>query len=641
MKITKLLTFGLLSICLCSLESLAGMSINHNSQKEDWRSLLTEGVVKEELNGEKAGVELVVRLSCDYEDMERDSEVTTSIFDIQKKVKEVRAANKKTTAKLKEQLSSSLKIFENGFEMSRYAPFAFKMYDDIDEYRKDEQYLDSLAASGSIEKAYVSSISPLDDYNECTVLTSSSSATLTLAQAKSMIGVSSTSYTGDGVKIGILDEAYPSVTTNFPSGCIAGSNVHLATSEHTARVASIIGGTYGIAPDADLYIASCNPLLSNYATYSLVDSTEWLLDQDVNVINMSLYNHNEGFYDGQCAYVDYVIRHNWVSFVKSAGNSSQTKLITNPGMALNAFTVGSVDGNKYVSYFSSYDVDDDYEDVVLKPTLVAPGENITIPNINNSDSGTSFSAPMVTGCLALLMDQFPLLMEYPELALSAVVNGAVELPSQNTHWDNNCGAGLLNYQSTVSVLSNYYVIAFASNGSPDGYLAGNGSFIIPANAYGYFVFYNMINGANEPSLTVSNLSYSKYSIVIKDSFDNVLAESNSDSNMSMLSVPNTTSTSKTVTAYVYLRGSKVGTELEYSALSFEIHSHSYNHHYHQYTTAKHKAYCSCGLYVLESHVANPNSTFVKNGHTYSNCLKCGALMNLDGPGIINGNTKKT
>lgn len=56
----------------------------------------------------------------------------------------------------------------------------------------------------------------------------------------------------------------------------------------------------------------------------------------------------------------------------------------------------------------------------------------------------------------------------------------------------------------------------------------------------------------------------------------------------------------------------------------EVHIHNYNSYYTKYGTnnwANHKAYCSCGEYILEAHVA-PNGLVV---HTEAPCAKCGQI----------------
>ena len=362
---------------------------------------------------------------------------------------------------------------------------------------------------------------------------------------------------------------------------------------------------------------------------------------------MSMGTALSAIYDGSSAYLDYVVANEYVSIVKSAGNENSTKYITSPGMGLNVFAIGSIDGDKNLSCFSSYSVNAAYSNIIMKPTLVAPGENIIIPNTRNSTlneagtaltdrySGTSFAAPMVTGCLALLMEQFPQLIASPELAMSAIVNGAKKLPSQTTLWDDNCGAGLLNYSETVSILSDGYVLANVPNSASSGFLAGSRDFSIPAKSYVDLSFVHTIRSATmSPYIGSAPLTFSKYNIVITDSNGLTVATSSNNSNLHLLTINNTSSTPTTMTASIYLNGSKVECGLELSALTFFTHNHDYTHHFVNYSLTQHKSYCECGEYVLSSHVPDVVNAYISNGHIYAPCLYCGALLDVGGDGPI-------
>lgn len=63
--------------------------------------------------------------------------------------------------------------------------------------------------------------------------------------------------------------------------------------------------------------------------------------------------------------------------------------------------------------------------------------------------------------------------------------------------------------------------------------------------------------------------------------------------------------------------------------------HSYTDHYTMHSSEKHKAYCYCGKYVLRPHAIKEGSTYTSHGHTYGNCIDCGAVVDL-GTTIIIG-----
>ena len=223
-------------------------------------------------------------------------------------------------------------------------------------------------------------------------------------------------YDGTGVTIGILeaqeeggggivDEDHP----NFAGTDLVIRNewyYNEEESDHATLVASIAGGANGIARGAKLLSVELSG-----SPYSEVD---WMLDNGVNVVNMSFgSDHNGGYNLPYDPYYDYVTRTYFVTFVAASGNwtSNNTALdVFSPGTAYNVITVGSTQNIDTISWFSSENVAFDTH----KPNVVAPGEGIGV-GIIPGNSGTSFAAPHVTGIVALMMDRRSYLKSHPEL----------------------------------------------------------------------------------------------------------------------------------------------------------------------------------------------------------------------------------
>jgi len=88
-----------------------------------------------------------------------------------------------------------------------------------------------------------------------------------------------------------------------------------------------------------------------------------------------------------------------VTVIVAAGNDGEKKgVISCPGMATRAITVGAVDENGYLASYSSRGVPG-----VFKPNILAPG---TISINGKTIMGTSFAAPIITGVLAATMNKY-------------------------------------------------------------------------------------------------------------------------------------------------------------------------------------------------------------------------------------------
>ena len=97
-------------------------------------------------------------------------------------------------------------------------------------------------------------------------------------------------------------------------------------------MAGIIAGNNSIAPKCKI--------LSVELFGNPVSEIDWLLNRNVNVINMSYGEGNpSGNYNSSSAYMDYIVSTYKVTIVAASGNEPQN--VTNPGLGYNVITVGA------------------------------------------------------------------------------------------------------------------------------------------------------------------------------------------------------------------------------------------------------------------------------------------------------------
>lgn len=238
--------------------------------------------------------------------------------------------------------------------------------------------------------------------------------------------------------------------------------------------------TYGgVVQDAILYIA---PTITVFDVYAAIET---LLDFGVNVIN---YSAGEIIptpdYDDFDRQIDILISTQGFTFVTVSGNST---IVTSPGKAYNAITVGNVQtksgGNTalpppyemfcYRNLCSGY-LQDAY--LTNKPDLVAPG--VFIPYVVSRNevlfdnvAGTSFAAPYVTGVVAQIMQISPLTKVNPLLAKAFLLLGAnnalvtgVNNPTltEDSHIRIKSGAGFLDARASVLAAQGGYLTSAVS-----------------------------------------------------------------------------------------------------------------------------------------------------------------------------------
>jgi hypothetical protein len=250
-------------------------------------------------------------------------------------------------------------------------------------------------------------------------------------------------FTGSGKIIAVLDAGFPEVNVVQPFARLRDNNQILGGYNfvdrnddyytgysHGTMVLSTMGGytenqLVGTAPDASYYlfitedIDSENPVEESF----WVEAAEIADSLGVDVINSSLgyfaydnpaYSYTYADMNGTTAFAsrgaDIAFSRGMVVVV-SAGNSGGTAdpHIGVPGDAVNVLTVGAVKADESYASFSSIGPSADGR---VKPDVMAQGQSAvlsdTLGNIT-TNSGTSFSGPIMAGMVASFWQALPML----------------------------------------------------------------------------------------------------------------------------------------------------------------------------------------------------------------------------------------
>lgn len=204
---------------------------------------------------------------------------------------------------------------------------------------------------------------------------------------------------------------------------------------HVSGISVGIGRLLGVAPDAKIISYKVLNKSSQGDSASILAAIDRVIQtrtdgnpsNDIHVVNMSLGFNCLGFYDDYCGPNDAVSKavdrmsDAGIVTVVAAGNSGPAEsTINSPGTARKAITVGSVNKNKSISDFSSRGPVRLGSEILEKPDVVAPGEDICaaswagdstgqtcLDNNYKSFSGTSMASPHVAGVAALIKQYYP------------------------------------------------------------------------------------------------------------------------------------------------------------------------------------------------------------------------------------------
>lgn len=334
-----------------------------------------------------------------------------------------------------------MSAFDITFTADTYTPYAYAEYEAV-LTEKDIEDIYVLAESEKIDRIYVQPMAKAE--GELT-------GALDAIDGTQIASNSSTN--GTGIVIGILESQYVCKDNSYFEDVNVTTRVEVGPAAETDHATKVAISALAMAPGASILSASQDT--------GIIGAVSWMLDNDVNIINMSYHTEDvteNGTYTVHSSYFDNVARNYGVVFTGSAGNNQDGTYYVTPPNGFNTLTVGSCDYNGVRSSFSSYKEKFD----VNFPRLVAPGENLYIPTMGTY-SGTSYSAPLVAGAAAALMDRLPFLINYPHVVMALLMASTqrIEQYATSSGFNNEIGAGMLNVQNAMDNIynRNYFTVS--------------------------------------------------------------------------------------------------------------------------------------------------------------------------------------
>ena len=243
-------------------------------------------------------------------------------------------------------------------------------------------------------------------------------------------------YDGSGITVAVVDTGIDASHPDLQGKVIGWKDfVNNRTTPyddqgHGTHVSGIIAGTgaasdgkyKGVAPGAKLVGVKVLGSDGSGSVSTIIAGIDWVIQNkdkyNIKVINLSLGGSQSS--DGTDALSQEVDKawENGIAVCVAAGNSGpDTYTVGSPAAAPDVITVGAVDKNDVITYFSSRGPTADGR---LKPEVVAPGNWIisdrasgtqltdeTVGQYYVAASGTSMATPHVSGAVALLRQAHP------------------------------------------------------------------------------------------------------------------------------------------------------------------------------------------------------------------------------------------
>ncbi|MEE1792259.1 S8 family serine peptidase [Streptomyces sp. BE308] len=272
-------------------------------------------------------------------------------------------------------------------------------------------------------------------------------------------------YEGKGTKVAVLDTGVDAEHPDLVNRVAASKNFTDSNSTddrqgHGTHTASTVGGSgaaddgrrKGVAPGTSLLVGKVLNDSGSGASSWIIAGMQWAVDQQADVVSMSLGNPAIGTCSDPLAQAAAELSQNTHTlFVVAAGNAgSAIETVSSPGCVPGVLTVGAVDRDDTTAWFSSRGPVAVTH--TLKPEIAAPGVGISAasaggrgPYAYREMSGTSMATPHVAGAAAVVRQAHP---EWTAQQVKAALVSSARTGGQVAGADQT-GAGVLDVFDAV------------------------------------------------------------------------------------------------------------------------------------------------------------------------------------------------
>lgn len=552
---------------------------------------------------------------------------------------------------------STLNVDGGNISYSLYAPFIQIVYDDYNQYLNSDFDINNVTDANLIDTIYINN--GIAGNDNASIRNTDYVGSYDFEDALADVGIDSSAYNGNGVRIGVVESGSPKKLFGLDSEKVFVWDGTNKQTEHSAVVGNIISGENGISKKSEIYFSALGSLPAN----NFYDAINWQLSypQSVHLINMSWGTTSGGLYTSTSALLDYLTIYSKVLFVVCSHNSTST--VNSYSTGFNTISVGSVDVDGDISYFSNAGVSGSLSGRTNKPTVVAPGGRLydlgEIPNnylgswlnsTNDGQSGTSFSTPIVTGICALLIDEYEYLMLQPWTLHSIIISGTNFVNGQTTEYDALSGYGMIDYKKCRQVAYNNNFINVISSNDSTGYYS---SLTIPSgstiNMTGVmFMPGDETAGYGNSQVTAIEQTNYRISLVMDNDARTILVSSQNNTNYFNLIYTNTSSNSVQCLLKVEVIGEFQNSSAVYGSFSYYgdgIHTHWYRKFPSSgITSTQHTGYCNCGDSKTWGHIIDTTYSDPLGNGRYVPCYYCNYVIdtwNTNIPGINRNNIKES